>query len=303
MGGRFLTLAASDVTVDGASHAPWKFRIVGIRSDNGMVYVGSGSNNATFRNLEMDGASESGGEDGFRIDTVDGLTIEHCYIHDYRYLGGSHIDALQMPSGTNFTYRYNISKNNGMHVFLGDVAWYGSNLGWVDNIKIYNNVFYNGNIGGQSYSTIDCKNCNRSGSYYMYMDNNTFDVGSRPILEYKNGSNTSQLYFRNNIVYNSTAGSAHDGKYSYNAYYSGNGPSQTGLYNGDPQFTNRAGGDYSLKSTSPVKDRGADVGYTVDIAGVALPSGEGYPIGAYEVNNGGGGAVALAAPQNLRVSQ
>lgn len=306
--GRFVEIAADNVTIDGVSHAPWKFRVVGMPAQGGQMYIRSGSDNTTFRNIEFDGNSEKGGEDGFRVDGGDGLTIEYCYIHDYRYMGEAHVDALQMPSGTNFTYRYNISANNGMHLFLGDVSWFG-NSGWVDNIKIYNNVFYDDDIGGQSYSTIDCKNCNRSSSYYAYIENNTFAVGNRPILEYKNGSNTAQLFFRNNILYNSSAGDAHSGKFSYNCYYPSSGPSQTGKYDGNPLFTDYENRDFSLQNSSPVKNIGADLGYTQDIDGIPLPidSGSGYAIGAYvvEVGNGVAEAPSLVPvpPANLRIVQ
>jgi polygalacturonase len=66
--GRFLAITADNVTVDGASHAPWKFRVVGMPAANGQVYIQSGSDNTTIRNIEFDGNSDTGGEDGFRVD-------------------------------------------------------------------------------------------------------------------------------------------------------------------------------------------------------------------------------------------
>ena len=292
--GRFMNIQASNIIVDGVSNNPWKFRVVGIAADGKVLING---NNILYRNIEMDGNSSTVAEDGFRVESADGLTIEYCYIHDYRYIGSAHQDAIQMPRGTHFTYRYNISKNNGMHIFLGDVAWLGSN-GWVDNITIHNNVFYNDVSGDASYSTIDCKNCNRSSSYYMYIENNTFDVGSRPVLEYKNGSDPTQLYFRNNIVYSSDLNHATMGNHSYNLYYGVTAPSETGRLTSNPLFTNYAGHVYTLQSGSPARDAGANLGYTSDIIGTAVPQNGVPDIGAYEYASGNT-STAPAAPTGL----
>ena len=302
--GQFLSINANNTTVDGASHSPWKFRVVGVKSPGGMILIDA--NNGTVRNMDMDGNYESGpdggNEDCFRIAGGDSITLEYNFIHDYIYAGGSHSDGVQMPSGTNFIYRYNISRNNGMHVFLGDVAWYGSS-GWVNNVKIYGNVFYNTN-SYYSYDTIDCKNCTSNSSYYFYIENNTFDTlnayGNR-VLIYQNGGSTAQLYFRNNILYNSSPNDATSGIHSYNNYYGTTAPTETGAYVGDPQFTDRTNHIYSLKPTSPVKDIGTNLGYTQDIVDTALPtaSGSGYPMGAYAV--GTAGATKPAAPTSLTV--
>lgn len=303
-GGQFLSIKANNTTLDGSSHAPWKFRVVGVKSPNGMILIEA--DNVTVRNVEMDGNYESGPEGGnedcFRIAQANGLIIEYSFIHDYAYTGGAHNDGLQMPSGTNFTFRYNISRNNGMHLFLGDVAWYGSS-GWVNNVRIYHNVFYNTN-SSYSYDTIDCKNCTSSSSYYFVIENNTFDVpnayGNR-ILIYQNGGSTSQLYFRNNVLYNSSPNDATAGNHSYNAYYGTTAPTETGRYVGDPLFTNRANRDYSLQPTSPVRGLGANLGYTNDIVGTPLPTTFGYAMGAYAVGTGTGTTIPPAAPTQLLV--
>lgn len=50
----------------------------------------------------------------------------------------------------------------------------------------------------------------------------------------------------------------------------------------NPVFTNAAGGDWSLSSTSVGRDTGVDVGATHDYQGGVRPRGAGFDIGAYE---------------------
>jgi len=47
-------------------------------------------------------------------------------------------------------------------------------------------------------------------------------------------------------------------------------------------FTDAANDDFTLKSNSPAIDAGVDVGFDVDIEGVAVPQGDAPDCGAYE---------------------
>lgn len=50
----------------------------------------------------------------------------------------------------------------------------------------------------------------------------------------------------------------------------------------DPRFVDPANGDFHLRSDSPARDSGLDVGVTVDFDGAARPFGKGFDIGAFE---------------------
>lgn len=52
--------------------------------------------------------------------------------------------------------------------------------------------------------------------------------------------------------------------------------------NANPLFTNAAGNDFTLQSSSPAIDNGTNVGLTTDFAGNPVPSGNAPDIGAYE---------------------
>ena len=53
-------------------------------------------------------------------------------------------------------------------------------------------------------------------------------------------------------------------------------------YRGDPQFVDRAAGDFRIKRASSAADIGVDAGVTVDFDGVERPRGFGFDAGAYE---------------------
>ncbi|MCH5373164.1 MAG: right-handed parallel beta-helix repeat-containing protein [Planctomycetes bacterium] len=312
--GEFLVVnSADDFTLDGADHHPWSFQVVGISGANGMLRLEGVCNNAMIRNVEFDGKAErsASGEDGLRVMGGDGIVIEHCFVHDYQQNGTPHNDGIQMPRGSNLTIRYSIWANNGMHIFLGDVAWLGSS-GWVNNIRIHHNVFYNdpGICADCSYNTLVWNNVSQQASHYCYIENNTFatrvsDLDSnwmRMTIFSQNGS-CQQQYFRNNIIYDGRLADATSGVHSNNCYYrlaEGTPPTESGGVAADPRFVDYEGNDYRLGEGSPCKDAGANLGYETDIVGTSIPQNAVPDIGAYESPANAPGT-APAAPTNLRV--
>jgi hypothetical protein len=62
------------------------------------------------------------------------------------------------------------------------------------------------------------------------------------------------------------------------------GATGTGNLAQDPQFSNAAAGDYSLKPTSPCIDKGGSSGLSsIDLTGGPRIKGAGVDMGAYEV--------------------
>jgi hypothetical protein len=304
-GSNFLVIGSSadGLVLDGVGYDPWKFRVVGVRGYNGMLR-NDGADNVTIRGVEFDGMGEStsngGPEDGLRWMGGANNVIEHNFIHDYRYFdGGSHNDGVQGPSCTNITFRYNIFKNNGMHLFLGDYAWGNQ---YCNGITINHNVFYNDANGG-SYNCIDFKGTNQNGSYTNRIENNVFNLRGQGIVLYLSNSgcstcnNPANGYFRNNIVYSSSVGNVASYSHSYNLYYNTSSPSETGKVTANPLFVDVNANNYSLQSGSPAIGAGTNLGYTVDITGKSIAPT--FDMGPYEF--GGSVIAAPEAPSNLRI--
>jgi hypothetical protein len=269
-------------TFDGTSHSPWKFREIGITGIGGQIMLRN-SKNVTIRNVELDGNSESsvdgGPEDGLRVNYVDNLLVEHCYIHDFRQHNipkAAHEDAVQMPSGDHCIFRYNIFANSGMLLFLGDPAW---NDQWVNGAVIEHNLFYcDSGIGRGTYNGIDLKGTNRYGTDTTRIENNTFFIrsneGSRLCLYFseRGNSNPANTWFCNNIIYNSSIGDVRKvPHHSHNCYYIPFNPrdtiSEPGGIIADPMFADPANKNFHLTPASPCINKGAITPWKFDFDG------------------------------------
>ena len=301
-GTNFLVIGttADGFVLDGAGYSPWKFRVVGVRGYDGMLR-NDGADNVIIRGMEFDGLGENtplgGPEDALRWMGGSNNIIEHDFIHDFQQVGGAHNDGIQGPSCTNITFQYNVFKNNGMDIFLGDYAWGSS---YCNGITIHHNVFYN---TAGSYNCIVFKGTNLGGSYTNKIENNVFNLRGLGTVFYLADSpapgccnNVANGYFRNNIIYSSPVGNVSLYAHSYNLYYNSSGPSETGGLTSDPLFTDIANNDYTLKANSPAINSGTNLGYTVDFAGTPITAPPDR--GPYEYSTGGG---PPAAPVNLRV--
>lgn len=306
-GTNFLVIGspADGLVLDGAGYSPWKFRVVGVRGYDGMLR-NDGADNVIIRGIEFDGLGEGtplgGPEDGLRWMGGNNDIIEHSYIHDYKQAGSAHNDGVQAPSCTNITFRYNVFKNNGMHLFLGDYAWGNQ---YCNGITIHHNIFYNDTNGG-SYNAIVFKGTNQGGSYTAKIENNVFNLRGQGGVFYLADSpspgccnNLANGYFRNNILYSSSVGDVRFYSHSYNIYYNSSGPSGTGTLTSNPLFTDVTNNIYTLQASSPAINTGTNLGYIEDIAGRTVPP-TAPDRGPYEY----GGVVTTpppAAPSNLRV--
>ncbi len=269
---------------DGASHSPWKFKEQGITGKSGQLLVRN-SKNVVIRNVELDGQNEKtlnwGPEDGLRVVYTDHLLVEHCYIHDFRQYFGeveyAHEDAVQMPSGNNVTFRYNIFSNCGMLLYLGDIGWDNQ---WVNGITIEHNLFYcESGIGAGCYNAVVFGGINKFGRDTTRIENNTFAIrsderGSRRVLYYsgRGMNNKTNNYFRNNLIYNSSLGDINQvPDHSYNCYYNPFKPkdvlTETGGIIADPLFVDYTFNDFHLQKSSPCINKGTKLGWKFDLDG------------------------------------
>lgn len=289
--GWFTGTGCDNLIIDGATHNPWGMRIIGVTGDSGMIFW-INATGGTFRNLDMDGNDEHGYniEDGFRFSESVNVLVEHCYIRNYHHDpdgANGHNDGIQDFEGNGFIYRYNISRNCGQHLILGETA-FGNNP--LNNVQIYYNVFENDPSDADStYDTLATKG---SGGTNWKIENNTFVVRNSVISQnhgtiyHYSGEPVSGYYVRNNIFYDSPPGDVTTATRGNNCYYlSGTAPSETGRVTADPLFTNYAGYDYRLQAGSPCATSGLNLGYTQDILGNPVGSSN-ISMGAYQFGTG-----------------
>lgn len=287
------------------------------------VWIGQGQalpNNITVSNNHIRTAATDFGNVQHDIIQTEGstnVTIEGNYL-EMRAGGTEHDDIIQTwekggsSSGAprNWTIRYNkIVMNSSAS---NDRSWTMIEaLG--GNNYIYSNVFL-GLHGAGGANGIDLRG---PGSFYIYCNtivakpnasNNTFHLGT-----------SGPAYIRNNIIHTSdqTAmliyGSGQVIR-DHNLWYGSRIPSCSGITgeicNQDPQFTDYANNDFSLRSGSPAIDAGANLGtpygkYIVPGSNWPnptlgqRPSSGNWTLSAYQLNNSG--SALIAAPTNLRV--
>lgn len=230
--------------------------------------------------------------------------ISGNYVHDLYELG-IYVDAGSLEE-------YNIRVYGNRLINTGGLSVAGELGGYARDIYFYNNVVVNSRSSGVTFQSVG------NGKFTnVYVVNNTFynsgqsgfsgDVGN-----YSKNAGNSNLVIRNNIFFNKSA------NYRFSIWHDLAGPHVIGnnLYfdfkpssNGinsfnaanltaadvlaDPQFTNVAGNDFTLKSTSPAINKGmvetlpgATTGtlgtplFTTDFNGKAR--GGSWDIGAFE---------------------
>ncbi len=180
---------------------------------------------------------------------------DNSYIH-HNY-GTSSDGFIEVGGGSaqNVRVAYNVSDNN--YNGLGCLHIGGNFNSTINNFRIENNTIVK--TMSQGYRLLDCVSSNVS---------------------------SSQLLFRNNIVY-SSINVANYGTFSHanNVYYMLNGASvgyslSSGEKSANPLFV--GSGNYHLQAGSPAINAGLSLGYTLDFDGKAVPQGAAPDIGAYE---------------------
>jgi hypothetical protein len=286
------------ITLDGATkYGIW------LRNAYYGVRAAYGSNGLTLRNLEIgDPGSYKMDEDGIQ-GKGDNLLVEYSYIHDNDSTA-THGDGIQWFGGNKVVLRYNIWKNNGQQIYLGEGAWDSV----VNDAEIYYNVIYN--RGGSHYNGIVLYGNATQTGRYVNVYNNTFDLeatsndGYNSLFYPLRGNAT--VNFKNNAVIYSNAGQVPNTAHNNNAYDNSgtyiayNIPTENARVTAaDLGFVNVGSADYHPVSGSPLIGKGVGLGLTKDFDGKALPSTP--TIGAFEGGSGGTSTTTLQAPTNLTV--
>jgi hypothetical protein len=286
---------ANGFTFDGKYDGSWHFAVQGQNAYNGKVEIWDASN-WTIRGLELDGqgcepAIENGPEDGFRLGGNSAILLEHNFVHDFWYCSyenvnnPGHSDGTQMPSANVAEIRYNVFKNDGMLLFIGDCTW---NNQWVSDVSVHHNVFIQQAGLGDNYRMMDLKAAGQTATDYIKIENNTFykDANFSGLTLNESTdcqANTKLRSIRNNIFVNgSFALSSGWGAHSNNNYFGGEVQTEADAVGGDSRFVNAAALDFHLQTTSPDIGKGISLGYTADMDGVVIPLGGFLDIGAYE---------------------
>lgn len=206
----------------------------------------------------------------------------NCKAASYDYgLDGGFVEVWQ--NGDNSNIHHNYAENTDGFFELG------GRTGSARNIKSTYNVLNNANglcphIGdGGQFDGITINN--------FRFDNNTVvrtNGGRYSFLECVNNLTPSLLTMRNNVFYTDKAISRVSGfGHVNNLYHLTNGAQVgfalgSGEKVGDPKFTNVAGKDFRLQSTSPAINAGLTLGYLKDFDDRSVPSGSAPDMGAFE---------------------
>jgi hypothetical protein len=147
-----------------ASNVVFQNSVVHSNGCRAAVYSMEGSKNIVINHVEIDGAkSNSDGPDpglygwGFTAtalnihDTGDAVDIESgdvltdSYLHNLRFLNGSHTDGVQATDGSAMVISHNTILATGVNMNEGVIL--GADLGNINNVVVDNNIIDGGNNG------------------------------------------------------------------------------------------------------------------------------------------------------------
>lgn len=263
-------LGGSNFIADESLHEPQAFAVT--QSEDG--YIGGHE----FLYLTVHGGGDSGEHYyGFYIN-ADNTTVDHCELYNLRGI------ALQVYSAySGHTAPLNVTvSNNKIHDITASAADRSSGLimdSGNDHL-IYNNIIYGlGSVANGAGIRIYGA---RQKAY-----NNTIYGGGGTGIDVR--SSATDAVVTNNISYGNSLNFVDAGTRtvcSYNDGFTTDDDSSIACTNSfltNPDFTNAAAFDFSIKTTSPAKNTGTTVALvTVDYAGTARPQSSIYDIGAYE---------------------
>ena len=226
----------------------------------------TGGSNITFRNniLIKNGGTGIYMGGAHNVDVIGNSVLDHTGVHangitayqgssDILILGNTVLRgncALTTQDSDSITMAYNVLHTYGGGLCVADWTWDGLHC---TNLHYYNNVIMN-----ESPPALN------TGGTGLIVTNN--------IINGWGGSGS-------NVTYNLYTALAWNQYPQYNWYL---GTGEIIEQDKSKVFVNYANLDYHLKSTSPAKDAGIDVGYSEDLEGNPVPSGSAVDIGAYE---------------------
>jgi hypothetical protein len=277
------------------------------------VYSNGPSNTALWATNPLNAISLSLGT-GIWIDTVDsaGAIIRYNLVHD------NAVNGIHSENNSNLDFYGNVIYNSG---YFGFVAWTSVDTFSTSHINFFNNTVYNTNaLTGLANIGILGKLDGASGGASTNMVKNNIAYGGAPSLMAQQGGEndgtkgSGNVYLYNNFGPETTNfiawGSYSGNKSTYAALDSAYG-SSTHSVTGDPKFTNAAGNNFTLTSSSPAIDAGVNLGSTYQLAlasSSTWPSdvvtlnqnsyGAGWDIGAYVYTQTSTPSVVMTAPVN-----
>ena len=274
----------NDATGDGSASNPWQTiqkgadnAIAGdtIYVKGGVTYSGTSSCWVFSSVVCFDTTSGTSGNPitlqawpGTGIPTIDATSDNGVTTYDVSYIN---IEGLKIINGGSSILGAVVAYDSNYINLLNNIvvdSGKGANFQGTDNVKIYNNTFYNNSsaavtIGNTAITSVEIKNNIASEcSFACYLS--------------ESSGNTGAILADNNLYFNSTWPSL-----EFNQMTDGG----NNISEQDPLFVNAGGGDFSLESTSPAIDAGDDSVLGVvptDISGAVRPQGAGIDIGAYE---------------------
>ncbi len=214
--------------------------------------------------------------------------IVNCRAHSYDY--GEDGGAFEWWGDAPGNYvHHNWAENNNGFMEIGCP---GKRDGTArDSVVAYNVMVNNGplgvfHMGGGFASEVENFRIEHNTIVQVGTDDEYFSQ-----LDFKEAPPNLSLKLRNNIFYVEDFDwiASHDGfTHERNFYYLLGGTRMDNIslhpteMRADPLFVNLSGRDFRLQAESPAIDHGANLGYTVDYAGMPVPQGAAPDCGAYE---------------------
>ena len=163
---------------------------------------------------------------------------------------------------------------------------------WSEPAEVYNNIFYNFDVGvltagtGGFRSSIRLRNniFSSIGTWIIYVNAQGADPGAEYVIDSDNNifypTSGNQFYLTDNAGTVTT---------DFSGWQSISRPGftfDTSSLTSNPLFMSPGSSDFRLQPGSPAIDSGVFVGLTQDYAGNPVPQGNGTDIGAYEYQSG-----------------
>jgi hypothetical protein len=258
------------------------------KGDGGGIGVTDGANITIIgNNVYSSGPPNGDADPEIAVVGIQGpITITRNYIHDC-FQGGILI-AEGAVTGTEVSY--NLIQRFGTSTYPGPFStgrFAGISLAGVNSsisgVRILNNTI----VGGRSAAITGSGGITvaTAGFPNLTVKNNLFSDNTCPDVMVGSKANTSGVVINYNLYYK--ARYTHDWVWRgwfYDTMTAWRTASKQDLNSltADPQFTNLAAGDFTLKSTSPAIDKGVVVGLTRDYQNTAVPQSTRPDIGAFE---------------------
>lgn len=254
--------------------------------NNTLTLTKSGDNNDHGIYLKAADFAHPGGA------TTSGIVIRGNTVSGVSGYGIHLYDQDKTDGATRYFLNILVERNKVTNATNGGIIIAAEQNTYQDGIVIRNNVIsgvtffgtgtYIGLMGAATFTNIEIYN----NTIYDWQDYGIF-------IE-----NATGVIIKNNILDDSAGGTTQirntgtSVTASYNLYPDGSannsGVTDSNPVYGDPDFTNAAGGDFSIDADSAAHDAGTTIAsVTDDYIGTSRPQGAAYDIGAYEYGSGG----------------